>query len=151
MSHTENRRMLVEVPIRVMSYDTDYMKIVSNIVYIRWFEDLRTAILDRYFPLEEMLSQNNTPILAETNIQYLKSITMANKPLGRAWVEELDKSRWMVRFEIVEGETVFCRGSQTGFYFNMDKNRPVRFPKDLLESFKGLIQPCSEETTLQQP
>lgn len=34
------RKMYVEKPIRVMSYDTDYMQIVNNTVYGRWFEDL---------------------------------------------------------------------------------------------------------------
>lgn len=62
----EKRRMLVEMPVKVHSYDVDYMQIVNNTVYVKWFEDLRMAMLDQYFPLTEMMKENNTPILAET-------------------------------------------------------------------------------------
>ena len=46
------RKMYIEQAIQVKTYDTDYMQIVSNTVYVTWFEDLRMAILDQYFPLE---------------------------------------------------------------------------------------------------
>lgn len=132
------RKMYVEKPIRVMSYDTDYMQIVNNTVYGRWFEDLRTAILDVYFPLEEMLKEQNTPILSETYIKYKRPLTIHDKPVGKAWISELNNSRWVAQFEIVEGDTLFCEGKQEGYYFNMNKKRPVRFPKDLLEEYEQM-------------
>ena len=133
-----NKKMYVEEPIKVRSYDTDYMQIVSNTVYVKWFEDLRTSILDIYFPLEDMLKENNTPILAETQVQYLRPITLQNKPIGKAWIEELGASKWVASFEIVEGDQIFCKGKQIGYYFNMTSKRPVRFPADLIESFNNM-------------
>lgn len=132
------KRMYVEEPIKIRSYDTDYMKIVSNTVYVKWFEDLRSAILDVYFPLEEMLKENNTPILAETHIKYLRPLTLANKPIGKAWIEELGTSKWVARFEIEENGVMYCEGMQVGYYFNMDRNRPVRFPSSLIEEFEAM-------------
>jgi len=35
------RPFLIEVPLPVRTYDIDFAGIVSNIVYIRWLEDLR--------------------------------------------------------------------------------------------------------------
>ena len=37
------------MPIKVHSYDVDYMRIVNNTVYVKWFEDLRMAMLDKCF------------------------------------------------------------------------------------------------------
>jgi len=128
--------MYIEVPIKVKSYDTDYMQIVNNTVYVKWFEDLRTEILDRFFPLEEMLKENNTPILSETYIKYRRPIAITNKPLGKAWVEEVHKSKWVTRFEITEDDIVFCEGRQEGYFFNMEKKRPVRLPDHFVELFE---------------
>jgi acyl-CoA thioester hydrolase len=113
------------------------MQIVNNTVYVKWFEDLRTAILDEYFPLEEMLRDNNSPILAETHVKYIRPLTLSNKPTGKAWIDELGKSRWTARFEIEENGTLYCEGHQVGYYFNMKEMRPVRFPEQLLTRFEN--------------
>ena len=41
----------IEMPIRVNGYDVDFQGVVHNIVYVRWFEDLRMRLLDAYLPL----------------------------------------------------------------------------------------------------
>ena len=128
--------MYVEEEIKVRTYDIDFMQIVHNSVYIKWFEDLRSAILDKYFPLDEMLKERNTPILAETQVKYVRPITLKSKPTGRAWIEELHSSRWVAKFEFVENGKILCTGRQEGYYFNMDSNRPVRFPQDLVDTFE---------------
>ncbi|MDR1492561.1 MAG: acyl-CoA thioesterase [Planctomycetaceae bacterium] len=132
------RKMFIEQSIKVKSYDVDYMQIVNNTVYVKWFEDLRTAILDRYFPLEEMMKENNTPILSETYVKYHRPITLKNKPVGKAWIEELNKSKWSARFEIVENHVLYCEGRQAGYFYNMEKKRPVRFPKEFIEFYNSL-------------
>jgi acyl-CoA thioester hydrolase len=132
------RRMYIEQSIKVKSYDTDYMQIVNNTVYVKWFEDLRIAILDKYFPLEEMLKENNSPILAETYVKYNKSLTISSHPIGKAWIEKLEKSTWVACFEIVENDIVYCEGRQTGYYFNMDRMRPVRFPDYVLNDYNNM-------------
>jgi acyl-CoA thioester hydrolase len=45
--------MLVELEIKIKAYDIDVMGIVSNIVYVRWFEDLRTLFLIHFYPLRK--------------------------------------------------------------------------------------------------
>lgn len=134
----EKRRMLVEMPIKVHSYDMDYMQIVNNTVYVKWFEDLRMAMLDQYFPLTEMMKENNTPILAETHVKYQRSVTLDSKPIGRVWLSELGASKWVAQFEIVEGDVVYCTGSQMGYYFNLDRHRPVRFPESFVNLYHSL-------------
>ena len=36
-----------EQPLPIRTYDIDFAGIVSNIVFIRWLEDLRLALLER--------------------------------------------------------------------------------------------------------
>ena len=43
------KKFYLEAPVKVHTYDTDYMGIVSNTVYPKYFEDLRNAILDQYW------------------------------------------------------------------------------------------------------
>ena len=40
-----------ELPLRVQTYDIDFAGIVSNIVFIRWLEDLRLGLMDEAYPL----------------------------------------------------------------------------------------------------
>lgn len=89
MDETPKRKMLIEMPIPVHSYDVDYMQIVNNTVYVKWFENLRMAILDKYFPLAEMMKFHNMLILSETIVEYKRSIGPYDKPTGVAWIDEL--------------------------------------------------------------
>lgn len=127
--------MLIEMPIPVHSYDVDYMQIVNNTVYVKWFENMRMAILDKYFPLAEMMKSHNTPILSETIVEYKRSIGLGDKPVGVAWIDEMERSRWVARFEIFVGGVLHCTGKQTGCYFNLDSRRPTRFPPELLDAY----------------
>lgn len=134
----KSKKMYVELPIRVKTYDTDYMKIVSNTVYVKWFEDLRMTILDKYFPLSDMLKENKTPILSETHIKYKRPITLQNNPVGKAWVSDLGKSKWIINLEIWDNDVLYCEGEQTGYYFDMTTNRPTKFDEEFLEYYESL-------------
>ena len=130
---TGNGKMYVEFPIRVKTYDTDYMGIVNNTVYVKWIDDLRTALFDKYLPIEARMKERNSPIIAETTVRYKKPLTMLSKPVGAAWMEEIQKSRWVMRCVIRVGEAVHCEGRQEGYYFNTERMKPVRFPEEFLK------------------
>ncbi|MEI2691642.1 MAG: hypothetical protein V9H69_18825 [Anaerolineae bacterium] len=54
----------ITLSIAVRTYDIDFASIVSNIVYIRWLEDLRLQMLAEYFPLDTaMQTMNIAPVL----------------------------------------------------------------------------------------
>ncbi len=89
-----------ELRFSVHPYDTDYMGIVNNTVYVRWFEDLRSRLLDDVFPLKDMLACGKSLILYETHIRHLRPLTLGSEPLGKVWMEGLGRSLWKMRFEI---------------------------------------------------
>lgn len=131
----QDRKMYVKQPIAVRSYDVDYMQIVNNTVYAKWLEDLRMAILDKYFPLTEMLKNNESPILGETCIQYKHPVTIGCNPMGQCWIWLTRKGRWCAEFIISEGDKVYATAWQTGYYFNIAKHRPVAFPDEMIEKY----------------
>ncbi len=86
----------VEIAFTVHTYDIDFANIVSNIVYIRWLEDLRLAMLDRYLPLQAQLAEERTPVLLHTDIRYLHAIRLFEHPVGRMWLAGVGRVRWTV-------------------------------------------------------
>ncbi|GEM_PF-477889 len=121
--------MYVETQIHIKAYEIDAMGIVSNIVYIKWFEDLRHLLLDKYYPYEDMMEYQQSPILMKTQAEYKKSLTIMHKPTGRAWFSAMGATKWEITLEIMVGEELYCRGIQTGGFFDLNRNRPVAFPK----------------------
>jgi len=54
---------LTQVPCPIRTYDIDSARHVSNIVYIRWLEDLRLQMLKEHFPLRPLFDQGITPVM----------------------------------------------------------------------------------------
>jgi len=132
----ELRPLLVTMPIQIKGYDIDVMGIVSNIVYIRWVEDLRMKFLDLYWPFEEMLKKDQSPILAETHVQYKIPLTIYDRPVGQLWISDLGKAKWAVSFEIASEKGIHCKGQQNGYFFDLKKKRPVPLPDELKEQYR---------------
>lgn len=131
----ETRRMLLEKEIKINGYEIDVMGIVSNIVYVRWFEDLRMAFLDKYYPFDEMFALKISPILIQTECQYQKYLTIFDKPVGRCWVTYLGEKKWEMEFEIVTESSIHCTGKQSGLFYDLNKKKTTMVPERLLEQY----------------
>ncbi len=125
--------MIVEMEIGIKAYDIDAMGIVSNIVYIRWFEDLRHLFLERLFPYEKMIETNISPILIKTEITYKVPLTIHDHPTGTCRIKKLGSSKWEMEFEISSDDIIHCKGKQVGCFYNLEKKRPSLVPERLLE------------------
>ena len=125
------RPLYVEMPLRINAYDIDVVGIVSNIVYVRWLEDLRMKILDEYFPLDVQLRRGIAPVLAETTIRYRRPLTIFDHPVGRIWLAERGRARWTLEAEIALGEDTAARARQSGYFIDVASRRPIPLPKEL--------------------
>jgi len=130
------RPMLIEKEIEIRAYDIDVIGFVSNIVYVRWFEDLRHRFLDIYYPFKNMIESNKSPILTKTEIEYKTPLTIYDNPLGRCWMSNIGKSRWEMSFEILSGEIIHCCGKQYGCFFDIERKKPIKLPESLIEQYK---------------
>jgi acyl-CoA thioester hydrolase len=136
MSESQQRKPLeIELQLPVKTYDIDFAGIVSNIVYVRWLEDLRLEMLSNFFPLAEQLESGIAPIVMQTTIDYKQSIQMADRPIGKMWIDSLASLRWIVGAEIsIEGKTS-AMAQQTGIFINLQTKKPIRIPERLQQHY----------------
>src|SRR4051795_4075340 len=114
----------------VKTYDIDFAGIVSNIVYVRWLEDLRLEVLARSYPLDRLVADGIGPVLLETHIVYRDALTIHDKPEGRMWVEAMGRVRWTVRaeFTVPQSGRLHAAAKQIGLFIRLATRRPVPIP-----------------------
>ena len=134
----------VSLKILVKTYDIDFAGIVSNIVYIRWLEDLRLKMLESYLPLEQLMAEGYCPIINSTEIKYKKALRMFDQPIGKMWVTKLGRSRCTLQAEIYLNDQIVTLATQVGFFINLKTMRPIPIP----ERFKHIYQQAENEAEL---
>ena len=79
----KEKSLEVNLDFTIKTYDIDFAGIVSNIVYIRWLEDLRLKMLETYLPLKELMARECCPIVHSTAIEYKKALGLFESPCGQ--------------------------------------------------------------------
>lgn len=126
---------IVELDLPVRTYDIDFAGIVSNIVYVRWLEDLRLAMMAGAYPIARALAEDVAPILLETRIAYERPVTIHDALKGRMWVTEMGRVKWHLAAEFVVGDTIHARAEQSGLFIRLSTRRPIAPPLPLRELF----------------
>lgn len=140
---SDSRPFVIELPLQVKTYDIDFSGVVSNIVYVRWLEDLRLLMLATYFPLEKQLEAGFAPVVAHTRIEYKRPVKMFDKPTGRMWVSEMDSRRWVVTAEISVRGKIATTAEQSGLFVDVSHGRPIPIPEELLKKYLEYRQGAS--------
>lgn len=122
------RPMLVEIGFRVKTYDVDFAGIVSNLVYVRWLEDLRLKMLDEHLPLEAEFRQGRGPVLARTEIDYLRALRFGDQAVGRMWLAGVRRASWSLQAEFMLQEQVVARALQVGVFVDYGTLKPLPVP-----------------------
>jgi acyl-CoA thioester hydrolase len=135
----------VSVPLEVYYFDTDAGGVVHNIAYLRMVEIARTQLAAALgWSLAEMDRTGLVPVVARTEIDYLKPARLGERLAVTAELTRLEKVRFLIRFEIAaEGrpETVFVRCTQTMVTVQLPGGRPQRVPPAWREAYPQLIAP----------
>jgi acyl-CoA thioester hydrolase len=120
-----------ERKLRVRTYDIDFAGIVSNLVFVRWLEDLRLELMDRAYPLTQALSDDIAPILLKTEIHYRRPVMIADALVGRMRVKELGRVRWRLTAEFVVDGAVCAEAEQEGLFMRLSTRRPIAIPEPI--------------------
>lgn len=128
VTNSLHRPLEIELVIPVRTYDIDFVGIVSNIVYIRWLEDLRLKFLDEHWQLGHQLEQGYAPILAGTQIEYKQPIKLNDKVIGRLWLSKLGRLKWTVQAEIFSNNELAAIATQKGAFVSLQNGLPVPIP-----------------------
>jgi acyl-CoA thioester hydrolase len=136
MNYTQDKQFFdTKVELSVKTYDIDFAGIVSNIVYVRWLEDLRLAMMATHYPLERQIEQGFAPAILQTKIDYKRAIKVFDRVYARMWVSEIDSIRWIVKSEIFVGDKVAAIAEQTGLFINISRGRPIAIPNELVDKY----------------
>lgn len=120
------------LPITVCTYDIDFAGIVSNIVYIRWLEDLRLRMLAEYLPLDAaMQTLGVAPVLLRTEIDYKRAIRLFDPVQGRMWLAEAGPVRQVLQAEFTVEGRVHTFARQTTCFVDLASGRPVPTPEPI--------------------
>ncbi len=120
-----------ELALRVQTYDIDFAGIVSNIVFVRWLEDLRLGLMEEAYPLVQALADDVAPILTATRIAYRRPVTIADKLLGRIRVAGLGRVRWRLAAEFTVAGAVHAEAEQEGLFMRLSTRKPIAIPEPI--------------------
>jgi acyl-CoA thioester hydrolase len=120
-----------EQKLRIQTYDIDFAGIVSNIVFVRWLEDLRLGLMDQAYPLIRALAEDVAPILLATRITYRRPVTISDPLVGRMRVAGLTRVRWRLVAEFVVRGDVHAEAEQEGLFMRLTTRRPIAIPEPI--------------------
>ena len=135
MSPTQTRPFEIELPLKIGTYDVDFAGVVSNIVYVRWLEDLRNALLERFFPLEQLLEQGSLPVLAQTRVDYKEPLRLFDQLTGRMWAQDMGERYFMLAVEFTSSGKVVATAEQVAVFVSRTDWQPVPIPKELVRLY----------------
>jgi acyl-CoA thioester hydrolase len=122
---------IYEEKLRVQTYDIDFAGVVSNIVFIRWLEDLRLGLMARAYPLSRALAEGVAPILLATRINYRRPVTLADPLIGRIRVAALGRVRWRLAAEFAVDDRIHAEAEQEGLFMRLSTRRPIAIPEPI--------------------
>lgn len=129
--------LFIEHDVFVSTYDTDFAGHVSNISYLRWFEDMRLKLFDKYFPLSGFLDEGKTPVIAATNIHYKRPVKLFEKPHGVMWVSKMGQASMTISAELHVGDELRTVVEHVGVFIDLATGRPIRLPSLCVDLFKN--------------
>jgi len=134
----------------IYPFQIDFMRHVSNIVYIQWMEVGRCLLLDAVgLPVPQIAERGFVPVLVDTIISYKTPLRLGDRVRAEVWLSELSHaSAWMeFRFENGAGE-VAATGRQRGLFIDLESGRPRRMSSE--DRFERLLAakgtPSDEQT-----
>lgn len=141
---TTLRPLEIVLDIETRTYDIDFAGVVSNIVYVRWLEDLRLEMLRCFLPLPDLVRQDLAPAIISTTINYKYPTRLFDRVRGAMWLTNLGRTRWEVTAQFTHkiGGMVLAEAVQTGLLLNVTTGRPSPVPNSLRTLYEGSLQGC---------
>jgi acyl-CoA thioester hydrolase len=131
------RGLFVEHEIPVRTYDIDYAGHVSNIAYLRWFEDMRSMLFEKYFPLQPFLDAGKTPVIASHFVQYKRPIRLFDKPHAVMWISNVGYASMNINAEVTVSNELMTAVEHVGVFIDLKTGRPIRMPSVCMDMFKN--------------
>lgn len=142
------KKLYFEPPI--YTFQIDFMRHVSNIVYVQWMEIGRSMLLDAIgMPVAQIATQGFGPVLVETNISYKKPLYLGDQVKAEVWLSELSHASAWLAFRFLNGAGEVCAiGRQRGLFIYLATGRPKRItPEERMRFEEYFIPEASSQQT----
>jgi acyl-CoA thioester hydrolase len=130
-------RQFYEIALPIRTYDIDFAGIVSNIVFVRWLEDLRLGLMAQSYPLLRALAEDVAPVLLDTRIRYRRPVMIGDPLVGRMRVAGLGRVRWQLAAEFAVEGRICAEAEQEGLFIRLSTRRPVAIPEPIRQWYGG--------------
>jgi acyl-CoA thioester hydrolase len=128
------------VPVDVFYFDTDAGGVVHNVAYLRMVEMARSKLAEHLgWTLKEMNETGYVPVVARTEIDYLKPAKLGDKIQIDARLARLEKVRFHLEFTLrrAESDFVFARCSQVMVPVQLPSGRPRPVPEEWIRKYSN--------------
>lgn len=140
----QSKAVLTTREIEVATYDIDFAGVVSNIVYVRWMEDMRLAMTraPHYLPLVSLIDNGEgiAPAVTKTEIHYRRAIKLGDQVTGTVWISSLTNRRITGHFEFHANGKLAAYGTQIGCFINIATKKFARTPQSWLDIYEQTLQ-----------
>ena len=122
----------------IYPFQIDFVRHVSNIVYIQWMEIGRCQLMDQLgFSIHCIAEEGFVPVITETKIEYKKPLLLGDAVTVRLHISELAKAsaRLHFVFQNQHGHTAAI-GQQRGLFVDFETGRPKRLTADQRAKFE---------------
>lgn len=125
---------MMTLDFEVKTYDIDFAGVVSNLVYLRWLEDLRMAYLSSAMSLEDLVARQLFPTLVHTTINYRAAARFPDHVIGEMRFVEAGATSLTLEatFRSRRSGAVVADARQVGLILDGKTGRPVPVPPELL-------------------
>lgn len=130
----------VDVEIEVRYAETDQMGVVHHANYLVWFELARTRLcLEAGFHYAEIEQRGLLLLVTGVELSYRLPARYGEKVLASCWVERVGSRGVTFAYRIARGGDLLATGATAHVWVDARSRRPVRFPTELEEPFRGFL------------
>lgn len=130
--------VVIEIP--VAWGEMDAFQHVNNIVYFRYFENVRVAYMSKINYLEWMTKTGFGPILASTQCRYKFPLTYPDTVLAGAKMIRMEEDRFVMQHAVasLKHHKIAALGEATVVSYNFRENKKAPIPQEIKERIQKL-------------
>ena len=118
----------------------DAFQHVNNVMYFRYFENVRVLYGEKIGIVDRMESHGIGPILAHTECRFVRPMTYPDTALCGARTISVQGSEMTLKYKLVSEKqnAVAAVGTSMGVYYDYRNLKRVDFPQELIDRIREL-------------
>lgn len=124
------------IPVLPAPEDIDELGHVSNLVYLRWVQEVAMAhSRARGWDFPRYRALGAAFMIRRHEIDYIAQVTLGQTLRAETWVDSWRAASCIRRTELLRDGTVVARAATTWALIGLASGRPQRIPEELLAAF----------------